>query len=43
MKAPPTKSFKKTKRERIRDKLLKAKERVRKLEKEWKMASVVDD
>ncbi len=43
MKAPPTKSFKKTKRERICDKLLKAKERVRKLEKEWKMASVVDD
>jgi len=42
MKAPPTKFFKRTKRERIRDKLLKAKELVRKLEKEWKTASVVD-
>jgi len=42
MKAPPTKFFKRTKRERIRDKLLKAKEQVRKLEKEWKTASVVD-
>ena len=36
MKSPPMKSFKKTKRERLRDRLLKAKERVRKLEKEWK-------
>ncbi len=35
--------IKRTKRERIRDKLLKAKELVRKLEKEWETASVVDD
>ena len=35
--------IKRTKRERIRDKLLRAKEQVRKLEKEWEMASVVDD
>ncbi len=43
MKAHQQKTFKRTKREIIRDKLLKAKELVRKLEKEWETASVEED